>query len=89
MFHKTCVSHVKLCAVGCNVFLTVSHGQKSLKAADMGGGECSFVPNTPPGGAILVPGRSGAAFYGKQMTPVILTLFCERLSNHRSLSPVW
>lgn len=49
-----------------HVFLTVDHGQRSLKAADLE--KMRFCAQQAPGGAILVPGRLGAAFIGSRLT---------------------
>lgn len=59
------------------VFLTLGHGQESMKAADLG--KMQFCAQQAPGGAILVPGRLGAAFYGKQMASFIL-MFTKQFS---------
>lgn len=57
MLHETCVAHVKSCAMVAlnHVFLTLGHGQKTLKAADLG--KMQFCAQEVPGRAILVPGR--------------------------------
>lgn len=47
-----------------HVFLTVDHGQKSLKATDLE--KMQLCAEGAPGGAILVPGRLGVAFMGSR-----------------------
>lgn len=58
---------MKLYAVGSN-FLLWATAKKVSKAADLEK-KCSFMPNRT---LRRVPGRLGAAFYGKQMASFIL-----------------
>lgn len=61
-------------------FLLWGHGQKSLKTADFG--KIQFCAQKAPGmggGTILVAGRLGAAFYGKQ-TASFIPMFTKRFS---------
>lgn len=59
-------------------FLLWGHGQKSLKTADFGKILCPKGPRDG-GGTILVAGRLGAAFYGKQ-TASFIPMFTKRFS---------
>lgn len=60
-----------------HVFLLWARVKKSLKATDLG--KNAVLCPTGPWGAILVPGRLGAAFHGKQMVSFIL-MFTKQLS---------